>query len=138
MVWIVRIDIFFFVCGHLRREKAVPSSRIGMTGTMQIIRAIPGIGKRPVVLFAPLIQAHDKDLDGLFLLYSVVFAFEPVIEPAQLQTHQIDRLRIGRWAIVAFREQARRHGVGPGTDHKPLVLPGYLASSTLLHVEIVV
>ena len=117
MTWIVEIDILALVCWHLGRECAVTGRAIGVSGTMQVVRAELRIGQRPVVFLAPLVQPHDKEFHWLVLFHTVVLAFEPVIEPAQLHSDEVDHIAAGRQAIVALREDADHPPVGPGTDH---------------------
>src|SRR6266571_2165889 len=93
--------------------------------------------RRPIVFLAPLVQPHDKEFHRLVLLHAVVFAFEPVVVPAQLYAHQISHIAAGHQTVVAFREDAGHTTMRPGTDEETLMLPRHRAATALLHSDVI-
>ena len=65
-----------------------------MTAGVEVGLAPCGALKRPFPLVAPLVDAHDKELDRRFVDDAIVDAFEPVVEPTQLcAVEVVERVR---------------------------------------------
>ena len=73
-----------------RRERAVAKEAVGPAAAVQEVLDEPGPSRRPLVLVAPVVGAHDEDPDGRLAHEAGVDPFEPVVVPAQ------ERGRAGR------------------------------------------
>src|SRR5215472_7299699 len=57
---------------------------------VEVIARLHGALQRPFMLIAPNVSTHYEQLDRRFIQHPGMITFEPVIEPAKLQTHKVN------------------------------------------------
>jgi len=67
-----------------------------------------------MLLVSPSIVTHNEEANGSCLLHTVRYAFEPVIEPADLKVRQVHGRSRSKIDVAVF--PASPSDVGPGTD----------------------
>ena len=73
---------------------------------------------RPCAVFVGVASAHHIDPHGRLAIHSVVDAFQPVIEPAQLKLREIERGILGKLRFAGVVQALRT--MDPGADDESL------------------
>ena len=75
-----------------------------MAGSVKEVGDVASALERPFALAAPAVFAHDKQIASRPVLDAALMAFEPILEPAELEVAQVQR---GVGAEVQFPHLAR-------------------------------
>ena len=103
---------------------------------MQIVGTVLRIWERPISLGTPPVNAHDKNHDWR-LLHAVVHLLQPAVEPAEVQSGEVNRIAARSRAELALWEAAAEVHVAPGADDQALVAACVVGGSPLAHAPIV-
>ena len=104
-------------------EPSVARGRVGPARAVQVPGFVAGIGQRPVLLLAPLVDAHHEDLDR-GAAPGRRAAAQPAVEEPQVLARQILGDGVGGEAEPAVGVDAGAVQVVPGPDDQALPLPG--------------
>ena len=126
---VVEEDVGGLVSRGRRVERAVARRRVRPPAAVQVVVRPHRSGERPLVLVAPLVDAHHEDAHRRLGGDAVVDPLEPVVEPADLQSARCRRRCPTSSSRTTDRRGSRRTGRGPTGRRASSGSPGSWPSS---------
>jgi hypothetical protein len=121
VVGVVDEGVGRFSSGWCHRQRPVAVPGVGLAVAMRVVAGEAGAGQRPVLGGPPLVGSHHEDHHRRLLLDTVGNVFDPPVEPAQLETVEVDRLSVGGGTEVTVGEHPGQVDVAPRSDNQPTV-----------------
>ena len=110
--------------GGVGAEPPVARGRVGPARAVQVPGFVAGVGQRPVLLLAPLVDAHDEDLDR-------GGALPASARPRSQRSKNLRCSLVRSWVMASASQAEPAVGVDagavqvvPGPDDQALPLPG--------------